>query len=135
MTVTTAVPAMLPGSDDMLARELATPFDGVLEDATAPIEDDDEQPSIQDRFDAFHRENPWVYSRLRDLALDMARRGHTRIGIGMLWEVLRWQVATSTSGDQGFRLNNSLRSRYARALAENERELADVFETRALRAA
>ena len=44
--------------------------------------------SLEDQFNAFHAANPHVYSALRHLALDAARHGR-RLGIGMLFEVLR----------------------------------------------
>ena len=91
--------------------------------------------SIEARFRAFHAANPWVYDRLRILALDLVEKGQTRIGIGQLWEVLRWQYARATKSDVGLRLNNDYRSRYARLLAEQEPRLADVFHTRRLRTA
>lgn len=112
-------------------------------DALFPIEDipvlntSAEPPagSIEDRFRQFHEANPWVYERLRVLALDMVGRGHRRIGIGMLWEVLRWQYARATVSEDGLKLNNDYRSRYARLLAESDERLSDAFETRRLRTA
>lgn len=91
--------------------------------------------SISARFESFHEANPWVYDRLRILALDLVRSGRARIGIGMLWEVLRWQYARATVSDDGLKLNNDYRSRYARMLADNEPELTDVFANRRLRTA
>lgn len=91
--------------------------------------------SIEEQFLAFHAANPWVYERLRTLALDMVGRGHQRIGIGQLWEVLRWQYARATTSTDGLKLNNNHRSRYARLLADTEPELAEAFETRRLRSA
>lgn len=96
-----------------------------------------EPPTLQERFDAFHADNPWVYDRLRSLALDMVDKGHQHIGIGMLWEVLRWQTLTAAKVAVGHgqpKLNNDYRSRYARLLMEREPRLANVFETRGLRA-
>lgn len=90
--------------------------------------------SIEARFVAFHDANPWVYDALRTLALDLVRRGRTRIGIKMLFEVVRWQHARATVSEDGVKLNNDLSSRYARVLADREPELAEAFETRRLRA-
>jgi hypothetical protein len=91
--------------------------------------------SIQERFERFHQANPWVYESLRTLSLDLVGRGQTRIGIGMLFEVMRWHYARSTKDPSSdFRLNNDYRSRYSRLLMDNEPELAFVFETRVLRA-
>lgn len=88
--------------------------------------------SIEQRFARFHADNPHVYLELRRLALDLVRRGHQRIGIGMLTEVLRWSAMT-TRGDDAYKINNDYRALYARLLADNEPALADVFEFRRLR--
>lgn len=88
--------------------------------------------TIEQRFARFHADNPHVYRELRRLALDLVDRGHTRIGIGMLTEVLRWS-AMQTRGDDSYKLNNSFRALFARMLADNEPALADVFEFRRLR--
>ncbi len=88
--------------------------------------------SLDERFEWFHLLNPHVAGRLRDLALELVRHGRERIGMKMLFEVLRWQQSIETTGDLWL-LNNSFTSRYARLLAEQEPELADAFETRTLR--
>lgn len=93
----------------------------------------DRKRTIDEAFAVFHAENPQVYAELRMLALRARRRGATRIGIGMLFEVLRWRQTLRTDGD-AYKLNNNYRSRYARMLMR-EPELAGCFETRGLRAA
>lgn len=91
--------------------------------------------SIERDFWAFHGANPHVYTRLVELARAWRqRRGERKLGIGMLFEVLRWQVAMQTTGDD-FKLNNNYRSYYARLIMDRERDLAGVFETRQLHAA
>jgi len=93
-----------------------------------------EHSTIAEQFAAFDAANPAVYEALRHLALDLVRRGQKRIGIGMLYEVLRWQAAIATTdADSCFSLNNNLRALYARALMAREPELAGVFEVRELR--
>lgn len=87
---------------------------------------------IEQRFARFHADNPHVYAELRRLALDLVERGHRRIGIGMLTEVLRWSAMT-TRGDDSYKINNSFRAAYARLLADTEPALADAFEFRRLR--
>lgn len=86
------------------------------------------------QFAAFHEANPGVYLALRRLALHAVGRGHTHIGIGMLWEALRWEsFIQSTDPTQAeWKLNNSYRSRYARLLMASEPKLRGVFETRRL---
>ena len=90
--------------------------------------------TIQERFESFHRLNPWVLESFERLTADYLRRGNPRVGIGMLTEVLRWHYGRQTAGDV-FKLNNNFRSRYVRALIERHPEWADAFECRALKAA
>lgn len=87
--------------------------------------------TIEQAFCAFHAANPHVYRELVALARDATSRGVYRIGIGMLFEVLRWNVALRTGGDE-FKLNNNYRSYYARLIMANEPDLGGVFETRQL---
>jgi hypothetical protein len=88
--------------------------------------------TIQERFEAFHRLNPWVLHALERLTADYLTHGARRVGIGMLFEVLRWRYTTATEGDE-FRLNNNYRSRYVRLLIERHPEWEPAFEVRALR--
>jgi len=92
--------------------------------------------SIQEEFERFHRENPAVYRTLVRLARAYKARMGRAPGIGMLWEVMRWEIALETRRHpESFRFNNNYRSRYARLIMEQEPDLADAFETRRLRAA
>ncbi|WP_392749445.1 hypothetical protein [Streptomyces sp. LN590] len=71
---------------------------------------------------------------LEALTTDCVAKGFKRVGIGMLFELLRWRYGEATQGDV-FRLNNNFRSRYVRLLIERNAQWAPLFETRALRAA
>lgn len=89
--------------------------------------------TIQQRFEAFHAANPWVYDALVRLTHDWVRRGNPRIGIGMLTEIIRWQYGRRTAGD-AFKINNNFRSRYVRLMIAEHPEWASVFSTRELQA-
>lgn len=90
--------------------------------------------SIESRFQAFHEQHPDVYRQLVSLARQAQRRGHARIGIGMLWEVLRWErLLRSTDPTSEHTLNDNYRSRYARLIMEQEADLAGMFELRRIR--
>jgi hypothetical protein len=85
------------------------------------------------RFEWFPQNNPHVYRNLRALALGMKRqRGKKRVGIKMLYEVLRYQYDIQTTG-QEFKLNNNYTAYYARLLMAQEPELAGLFEVREIR--
>jgi hypothetical protein len=93
-------------------------------------------PTIEERFQAFHQANPWVYAALVRLARRRTAAGIRRIGIGMLFEVLRWEwQGATTDPNAEWKLNNNYRSRFARLIMDNEPDLAGVFETRELKAA
>lgn len=89
--------------------------------------------SIEVQFLAFHAMNPWVYERLVAMTYDLKNRGHQRIGMAMLFEVLRWQAAMSTMSADDFKLNNNYRSRYARKIMADHPDLDGIYETRTLR--
>ena len=89
------------------------------------------EATIEEAFWRFHGDNPHVYSELVFLARRATRSGATHLGIGMLFEVLRWRHTLATGGDE-FKLNNNYRSYYARLIMMNERDLVGVFETRKL---
>ncbi|MFE7117514.1 hypothetical protein ACFU99_19075 [Streptomyces sp. NPDC057654] len=89
--------------------------------------------TIQQRFAEFHQLNPWVLDALERLTAEYIARGARRVGIGMLFEVLRCRYVQDTRGDE-FHLNNNFRSRYVRLLIERRPEWISLFEVRALRA-
>ena len=94
----------------------------------------DPADDLDARFADFHTAHPEVFDELVELARQALATGADRLGIGMLWEVLRWEHTLHGVEDRdGFKLNNSLRSRYARHIMASVPDLAEVFETRELR--
>jgi ATP-dependent protease HslVU (ClpYQ) peptidase subunit len=90
--------------------------------------------TIEQAWRAFHQQNPHVYRRLVELAQEWRRRRPgSKLGIGMLFERLRWDLAIQTTGE-ALKLNNNYRSYYSREIMEREPELRDIFATRRLRA-
>jgi hypothetical protein len=91
--------------------------------------------SIQQRFIRFHVAHPEVYAILCRLARKWKENGHTTCGIGMLWEIIRWNVGLKRlpHDEEEFKLSNDYRSRYARLIMANEPDLEGFFNTRELR--
>lgn len=91
--------------------------------------------TIDSRFVEFHAANPNVYAELVKLARQLRAKGYVVLGIGMLWEVLRWNslLATTPNSADDFKLNDHYRSRYARLIMKQEKDLAGAFELRELR--
>jgi hypothetical protein len=88
---------------------------------------------IERAFGKFDADNPWVYTQLRDMALQLRRTGRASYGIAALVEVLRYEHATKTVSDDGLKLNNNFSALYARRLAQNEPELREFFKMRVRR--
>jgi hypothetical protein len=101
----------------------------------APLIHPGRKANIQGTFEAFHAANPWVMDSLVMLAREHRGAGHKRVGIGLLFEVLRWRYDIEVRGDSPWRMNNDLRSRYARLISSTVPDLTDAFELRELRAA
>ncbi|SFU70456.1 hypothetical protein [Alicyclobacillus macrosporangiidus] len=92
-----------------------------------------DHPTLDQKFQQYHQDNPHVYETLVRLARQMKARGHRRIGIKMLWETMRYQLMLDTLDPEGWKLNNNYPSRYARLIMSQEPDLAGIFETRELR--
>lgn len=89
--------------------------------------------TIREAWQRFHADNPWVYDKLLELCrFWVSRRPGQRLGIGMLFERLRWDLAIRTTGEP-LKLNNNYRALYARKIMDEHPEFADLFQTRRLR--
>lgn len=87
---------------------------------------------LDEKFNKFHQENPRVYVELVGLARQAHERGRRKIGIKMLFEVVRWNRFITTN-DPDFKLNNNYHSRYARLIMQANPELDGLFNIRELR--
>lgn len=89
---------------------------------------------ITEQYIQFHLANPGIYVELVALGRILLGRGYRHIGIGMLWEVLRYNTVSRTMPeDAEYSLNNNYRSRYARTIAAQEEDFRDAFEVRELK--
>lgn len=89
--------------------------------------------NLEERFLRFHRDNPQVLDAIIGMVRIAQSRGHVRLGIGMIFEVLRWETMMATSDSEGWKLNNSWRSRYVRLIEGQFPDLRGVFEKRRLK--
>ena len=90
------------------------------------------ESTLDERFEDFHAEHPWVYEALERLTVQWVAAGGGRIGVKALFEQLRWLVPGFANGEP-FQLNNNFTSRYACLLRASHPEWRDVFELRRLR--
>jgi len=90
----------------------------------------DRSLTTAERFKAFHEANPQVGETLVALTREwVTRTGRRKVGIGMLYERARWEIAITTN-DPDFKLNNDFRAYYARLIMRQHQDLAGVFELR-----
>jgi hypothetical protein len=88
----------------------------------------DDRIAIQ--FETFHNEHPWVYRRLKDLALAIKQTGRDHYGMKALFEVLRFEHALETNKADGLKLNNNYTALYARKLGQEVPALEHFFKYR-----
>ena len=105
-----------------------------LKERWREIQGGDELTPFDNQFLEFHAENPIVYKELAKLAREGIAKGAQRIGIRMLWEVMRWNLTVVTEDlFSEYKLNNNYHSRYARLMMAEESDLVGVFELRQLK--
>lgn len=83
----------------------------------------------EERFEAFHECNPWVFESLVRLTEDWVDKGRGRGAMKMFVELLRWRHSRHTIGES-LKINNNYTAFYVRLLAERRPDLAGVFTTR-----
>jgi hypothetical protein len=89
--------------------------------------------TIQQRFEEFDKARPQVYDALLEFTLQAYYAGAARIGIGELYERVRWHFRVERKMGEEFKLNNIYRSRYARKLMDEYPDLVGIFELRTLK--
>jgi len=84
---------------------------------------------LEAAFWEFHRSHPEVYEYLVRFARQWrGTRPDARLGIAMLFERVRWEIALNIA--ERPTLNNNHRAFYARLIMKREPDLADAFHLR-----
>lgn len=91
------------------------------------------QPTIGERFEAFHRLNPHVLDLVVNLGLQLKRQGFQRASVKMIIERLRWETFFRTKGEEVYKINNSFTAYYARMAIAACPALDGFFSRRQLR--
>lgn len=92
------------------------------------------RPERLEAFREFHKKNPNVYYDLVKLARQAKARGHSKLSIELLFNVLRWEHMINTDDPSSeFKLNNNYKSFYSRMIMFNIPELSEMFDTRSQR--
>ena len=68
------------------------------------------------------------------MTAELVNRGRRRIGINMLFEVLRWNYYMETDDpNSDFKINNNYAPYYSRLIIDENPQWANVFELRTIR--
>jgi hypothetical protein len=94
-------------------------------------EEVEEEETLSQKFTRFHNNNPQVYKVMVSMAKAMRSKNPNRkLGIAMLYEVIRWNYYMTTASDDEFKLNNDFKAPYARLIMQNNPDLEGAFEIR-----
>ena len=90
--------------------------------------------TTKERFVQFHEDNPIVYERLKVMAFQVRKLGRKRLSGRTLWEVLRWNIASTTTEEtEPYKLNDHYLPHYVRMMIADFPSLDGFFELRRLR--
>lgn len=112
-----------------MPKRFFNPMDDGVRPSIQPLKPVRLKGDTEQRFEAFHKQNPHVYDIIVQIALDLRGRGFQRGGIRMIYERIRWLYAIQTQGD-AYKLNDHYHSYYARLVMATVPELDGFFETR-----
>jgi hypothetical protein len=90
-------------------------------------------PSIYRQFTAFHKKYPQVYLLFEKFALQLIKAGKIKLGSKMIIERIRWEIATGSQDDDGFKINNNFTAYYSREFAKKHPEYEEYFDFRTIR--
>lgn len=85
-----------------------------------------------EKFKAFHKDNPHVLEKITGMAQRLRERGFRRIGINMLVENVRYSHMVTTG--KPFKINNNFAPYYTRLIEQKDPALGALFEKRKSRA-
>ena len=90
--------------------------------------------SLEERYQAFVRDNPHVVDAFCRVALDMIDRGVGRYSADGIGHILRWEAIVQSKGEE-YRVNNSYLSRMGDEFVRRYPQHEGFFERRKRRAA
>ena len=78
----------------------------------------------------FHGEHPRVYMLFEKFALQLIAAGHKKLGAKNIIERIRWEYATGSKDDKGFKINNNYTCYYSRLFVRHHPQYEKFFEYR-----
>jgi hypothetical protein len=88
----------------------------------------------EERAAEFYEQNPHIYEAFASYADAIWATGRRKIASRMIWDRLRWDAATSTTGDI-FKLNNNYETFFAKKYTDHHPDRSGFFSKRTKKAA
>jgi len=89
--------------------------------------------TIYQRFLDFHIKYPIVYRLFENFSFQLINKGHKHLGAKMIMERIRWECATQSKDELGFKINNDYIAHYARLFIKNNPQYKEYFEFRTIK--
>ena len=90
-------------------------------------------------FEEFHEENPHIYKAFKKIALKAIENGTRKWSPYAICHIIRWnkdiKIKKKGGEDKNWKINNNFIQRYGMLFSEDFPEYADLFSTRARKAA
>lgn len=93
---------------------------------------EDIDPLLLKKFKSYHTENPHVYTRFLELAVEMKRTGRERYSQWIIINKMRWDSDIKTKDDV-FKISNDYIALYARMVVYNCPEFSGFFELKKMK--
>jgi len=89
--------------------------------------------SIDERFEAVHKEHPEIYEAFKEVTFDLMRRGFQRFSQDGVMHIVRYTKSASAEDMERYRINNDYVSRYARLFINDYPEHESFFRIKPLK--
>ena len=85
-------------------------------------------PEAPEVFVRYHKDNPQVYQKFREITLQTIQKGFKRFGAKGIFEIMRWQ--TGVEGGDKYKVNNNYTSYYSRLFEREFPQYKGFFRMR-----
>jgi len=89
-------------------------------------------PHLLNRFKKYHKDNPIVFHRFKELTLRMTKTGRARYSAWCIINKIRWDMDIEVVTDD-FKISNDFIGLYARLLIYHQPNLINFFEIKPMK--
>lgn len=86
----------------------------------------DQEPSLKEKWWAWHRKNPHVYELFERFTMQAINKGRAKLSAWLIVNRIRWETSIETDGDD-FKISNDYIALYARLFMHLNPQYDGVF--------